>query len=665
MKEDYVRARKAGEREYRRAVLAGDYPYLPALDDIAEGVDSLPQVPVGLVEVPLDQVAGTKTRGRTNAFARNFMPLLGPESEFGTKWSNLCDAQKEEGIRDPIKVYEYMWSFYVLEGNKRVSVAKFTGLTELTGDVIRIIPKYSEDREIKSYYEFMDYYRVAPFYEIRFSRPGSYRRLAEIVGQDLTHPWPREILENVRLSYHRFAELYDAKGGKHLRMTCGDAYLIYLGIYGMDSLAEEPEKVISFRIGRIWDEFLVESREDNIALATDPSEKERELTVEKLPAGGGTAATDEVKIKKGGGLFGIVGTSALYTNEHPLRVAFLYDRAPSESGWAYGHELGRNHLEQAYGGIVETVRFDECSTPGKTAAALEAAISDEDELIITTSPAMIRDTVKCAVEHPGIKFLNCSINLPHSGIRTYYIRMYEAKFLMGALAASQAENHRIGYLAYSPIYGTIADINAFAIGAAMIDPEVRIYLSWSVEKNADWRKEMWEEGIRIFSGAEFISPGAVSREYGIYKCTEDGKVVNLAAPVMDWGTYYERLVRTILEGTWKDAQPVEKGQSINYWWGLTAGVIDIITSEKLPYYSRKLLSILKNGLLAGTLNPFDGELRSQDGLIKEADSPRLTNEAIIRMDYLNDNVIGRIPENWELEDAVKKTLEVSGVKQQG
>ena len=71
--------------------------------------------------------------------------------------------------------------------------------------------------------------------------------------------------------------------------------------------------------------------------------------------------------------------------------------------------------------------------------------------------------------------------------------------------------------------------------------------------------------------------------------------------------------------------------------------------------------MLRNGLTAGTLNPFDGELRSQTGVIKGADSQRLTNLEIIQMDWLNDNIVGSMPVMEELSDGAKETVQVSGV----
>src|SRR5699024_1421801 len=67
--EEYTRAQKRGQKEYREAMAEGRYPYLPVLDDILENADVESQLPMGLVEIPLDQVVGTKTAGRTAAFA--------------------------------------------------------------------------------------------------------------------------------------------------------------------------------------------------------------------------------------------------------------------------------------------------------------------------------------------------------------------------------------------------------------------------------------------------------------------------------------------------------------------------------------------------------------------------------------------------------------------
>ena len=137
--QDYEKAYKLGKKEYQRRLMEGKRPTLKVLDEILPSKGSYSEVPLGLVQIPLDQIVGTKTDARSNAFARNFMPILKEGSEFALKWARLCDAQVEEGIREPIKAYEYMNKFYVVEGNKRVSVLKYFEVDMIAGKNILII----------------------------------------------------------------------------------------------------------------------------------------------------------------------------------------------------------------------------------------------------------------------------------------------------------------------------------------------------------------------------------------------------------------------------------------------------------------------------------------------------------------------------------------------
>ena len=98
------------------------------------------------------------------------MPILRENTEFAYKWATLSQSHINEGIRDPIKAYEYMNKFYVEEGNKRVSVMKFFGAISIPGTVTRILPKKTNDKNVKVYYEFVNFYRVSKVNYITFFR---------------------------------------------------------------------------------------------------------------------------------------------------------------------------------------------------------------------------------------------------------------------------------------------------------------------------------------------------------------------------------------------------------------------------------------------------------------------------------------------------------------
>ena len=96
----------------------------------------------------------------------------------------------EEGIRDPVVVYEYLQRFYVQEGNKRVSVLRSLDVPTITASITRVLPLPSDDPAIRCYNEFSRLFRVAPIYGLVFSEEiASMRWLNENVVGRLPKSW--------------------------------------------------------------------------------------------------------------------------------------------------------------------------------------------------------------------------------------------------------------------------------------------------------------------------------------------------------------------------------------------------------------------------------------------------------------------------------------------
>ena len=103
--EEYAKALKEGQREYRECMLKKIATNPVVLDDILEH-DINETFHVGVVEIPITRIVGTKSAGRISAFTPSFRPLLEPETEFANKWISLCIAHLgEEGIQSPIECF--------------------------------------------------------------------------------------------------------------------------------------------------------------------------------------------------------------------------------------------------------------------------------------------------------------------------------------------------------------------------------------------------------------------------------------------------------------------------------------------------------------------------------------------------------------------------------
>ncbi len=636
---DYTAALKQGKRSYTTALSRGAYPYLPVLDDILSYTEVVATIPLGLMNIPLSKIVGTKTQGRTNAFACDFMPLLSEKSEFASKWAHLYDSQIDEGIRDPIVAYEFMNRFYVQEGNKRVSVMKYLGTYSIPGTVTRLVPKKTDDKENRLYYEFLEFYEVSHYCDIWFTKEGSYRKLLKLMGKDDGAVWSEDDAQFFRAVKGKFEKAFLMAHGDKLVLNVSDAFLIYVEVYGYDQMKDQSEREILHGLQDMWEEIMLADKGGQVALVQSPEEA-KELQKPSL-------------------LNRLIPEVTLASDR--LKIAFIYPKTAETSSWTYAHELGRLYMEQAFAGKVETMVIDKANSEEEVESAIEQAVAAGCTLIFTTAVQMVNESVRSAIRHPKVRIFNCSVKMSYSSICTYYARMYESKFLMGAIAAALSNTDQLGYVADYPIYGTMANINAFALGARMINPYVKVYLEWSRVKDQDARENLKRDGIVCISDDDMITPQRASREYGLYARTEDGELENIATPIWHWGKFYEQIVSGILHGD-SDTSAQKGKKALNYWWGMSADVIDVICSKTMPHGTHRLIEFLKNSIRAGSFHPFDGVIYSQNGVVRCEEGKTLSPEEIITMDWLAENVVGRIPEYDELTEEARELVQLQGVR---
>ena len=637
MTENYYReALKKGQKEKKYCINEGINPYLPAMDELVTSEKIVTEINMGLMQVPSEWIVGTKTASRANAFARNFMPLLGAETEFGMKWENLCQSHVEEGIHDSVKAYEYMNRYYILEGNKRVSVLKFFDAVTIPTDVIRVLPVKDGSKEVEIYYEMIDFYELSKINYLEFSDLGCYKQLQKLMGKASDEVWTDEERSQFKTAFYNLKKAFQELQGESVNVTPSDAMLTYLKIYGFEDLNDKSNEQIKQSLLKIWEEVCLLEEEENIDLKEVPAEERQDSRKQRF-------------WKK------IFGDG----EDRQQQVAFIYDKDPVTSGWIYGHELGRQHIQKVFDGKVFTSCYENAMDEDSQ-QVLKQAIKDGNNIIFTTSAKLLPSSLSVAVDNPEVIIFNCSLNKPHRYICTYYARMYEVKFLIGAIAGAMADENKVGYLCDYPIYGQIAGINAFALGVQMVNPRAKIYLEWSCIDGAEAAvNRLKERGITIISSQDLKKPAGEERiAFGLYEYEEDKKV-NLAMPIWNWGVYYEKLIRSMMDKSFQTEYESSK-KAINYYWGMSAGVVELICSNHLPESVKKLVGVLQDAICNGSFKPFQGVIKTQEGEQLEGKDGVLSLQQIIDIDWLLENVVGEIPEYEELSEEAKETVKSAG-----
>ena len=636
--EEYVHAQRRAQKEYREKIAAGQYPYLPVLDDILQKANVESQLPIGVVEVPLELVVGTKTAGRTAAFASNFLPLLASTTEFASKWVSLCQAHVEEGIRDPIRCFEYMGRFYVQEGNKRVSVLKYFQADSITANVTRVMPKYSDSPEVRLYYEFVEYYPLCGMYTLTFTQEGSFARLQKALGKAPGEKWTEDDRAEILSLYNWVKKAYFARGGASMRPTPGDVLLLLVRFYTLADLKKRSPAELTKALDAIWDDVLAIEKPVPVKLSTKPAEPDQAKLIDRiLPA--------------------VIRPGAA---RKKIKVAFVNERTPETSTWTSQHEFGRSQLDEVFAGQVETRAYYNAVAGENADELVEQAIAEGADIVFTTSPKLVGASLRAALKHPESRILNCSVDMPYTSIRTYYTRVYEAKFISGAIAGAMSTGNRIGYVADYPNFGTPANINAFALGARMVNPRVRVDLQWTCLPGEPIRN-FTAQGITVVSGRDTPTPNRPSREFGIFQIRPGGMLEDLASPFWHWGQFYENVVRSVLNGAWTKDQEGGERRAVNYWWGMNSGVMDVLFSRELPHDVRHLANILRQGIISGAIDPFACHIIAQDGTLMNEGHQGFTPEQILHMDWLCDAVDGHIPEYDELTEVAKPMYRMQGI----
>lgn len=624
----YDDAKAKGKKEYNRFKARGKSGHLSSLDGLLKDVDIVGTVSLGNYEIPLHKVVGTYYHARRMLFSKSFLPLESDTSEFGLKWMEVCRAHLEEGIRDSIKVYEYLNYYYVMEGNKRVSVLKYFDATSVHAEIIRLIPKFDpDDEDVVNYYAFLEFFDVTKLVSIWLSKPRRYKRLLNYLEEySPENINPEEKYHHFqKFVYHPFRKIYLEAGGESLPMTTGDAFLLYAKLYKIPDYLDDQQ--VRFIMPSLLKEL------------TNYGEEEEALDIV-------TNADDMEKTT-------IFDALSSFISPKKIKVGFVYARDTQSSGWTYSHDLGKKYVEDIFKdqittGFIENVPEDDSAYDVIKAFAEEG----EYDVVFTTSEVFRKATLKCAIELPKVKFFSCSGNRPYVNMSNYFGRTYEPRFLAGIIAGAMTQSNLIGYTATDANSEVISSINAFALGAKLVNPKAEILVAWTGEwnnpkKSTNISEKLIEMGADMISNKNLIVPREVTWDYGVYAmlCDIDPETKlpknYLAAPIWKWGKFYEKIITSVLNGTYQRmiSSPVNAQRIINFWWGLDAGVVDLYAAEELiPRDTVKLLKLMKEMIVSEQFHPFMGPVYDNQGQLQIEKDVVPSPEEIMNMEWFAENV---------------------------
>ncbi len=327
------------------------------------------------------------------------------------------------------------------------------------------------------------------------------------------------------------------------------------------------------------------------------------------------------------------------------RVAFVYVGPVGDLGWSYAHDQGRLALEEMG---VETA-YSELVPEGPDATRVIRNYAAQGyDIIFATSFGYMDSVLEVAQEFPDVVFMHATGYKTAPNVGTYDGRGYQGWYLAGMVAGAMTESNILGYIAPYPIPEVVRNLNAFALGARAVNPDVEVRPVW-IFTWFDPPKEREAAEALIAAGADVVAresdsvePDKLAQERGVYVVGYNAVSRDVApdalltAPVWNWAVIYRKVVQDVANGTWKP-DPI--------WWGMAEGVLELAPiADFVPDSVKQQVEERKQAIIDGSFQPFCGPIRDNQGELRVADGECMDDEALLSFDWLVEGVVGEIPQ---------------------
>ena len=613
---EYERAYRLGRKQFSQLTAKGERGTLIVLDEITEENRIMAYVKQPTREISITRIMGTYTSARAYSFSAGFMPLHPEGTEFAGKWMSLCAIHMGEGLRDPIQVYEYLWKYYVVEGNKRVSVLKHFGAPIVRAEITRLIPQLnSDDPDTATYYAYLRYDKEGLFNNIQLSSAERYESLRKTELALLRELTEEERGLNFNGMFMRFEGAYMAAKST---LLLGDAFLEYLKVYGL--IINTPLDVLTQRILQLKPQLiLVENPQAEPTLLMNVQEEVQPNLI-----------------------------SRLFSARKTAKVLFAYEKGRTQNNWIGEHEKARQKMQMALGDSVRS-SFVEDLSPDNAYELLTKNAKDMD-LLLVTSARLAQAALRFSLENPNCLTLVYSRVRQDYRLNTYYGRYYEPVFLCGVAAGLGTVTGSVAYVTpHTDTKRHTSDINAFGLGVKSVRPDAKIYLMMRGVTVDD--PTTASEGIRQvvalgcdialvpdYPGLSMVGSPEGSFSFLLRLHDKGLPSEYLASPAWDWGRYYTEIVKSYLNNSLDVLRAIDsRDPSVTgLWWGLGAGALTFKSTDFLHPTANNLLHYLRSSIQLGRFNAFHGPIFDQEGVLRIAKHSDPKHFEILTMDWVAD-----------------------------
>jgi basic membrane protein A and related proteins len=337
-------------------------------------------------------------------------------------------------------------------------------------------------------------------------------------------------------------------------------------------------------------------------------------------------------------------------------VGFIYVGPHDDFGYNQAHAQGAAAVAKMSG--VKVLQEENVPEDVAVAKTMESMIAEDGaSLLFPTSFGYFDPYIlRAAPKFPKVRFEHCGglwTDKNPKNIGSYFGYIFEAQYINGIVAGYASKSGKLGFVAAKPIPQVLQNINAFTLGARLVNPKVTTQLiftgDWSMPvKEAEATNSLIDQGVDVVTmhvdSPKVVVQTAAKRGAMVcgYHCSQAALAPEayLTGAEWNWTDLYPKFV-----SMWMKGEPIPNF----YRGGFKEGLIKQSPyGPKVSAAARKHADEVKAALTAGKYVIFKGPIDNNAGKMVIAKGEELiqTNATDVKLEAMNflvDGVLGKLP----------------------
>ena len=260
-------------------------------------------------------------------------------------------------------------------------------------------------------------------------------------------------------------------------------------------------------------------------------------------------------------LAGCSSTTSTKTTTKTTTVGFIMVGSTQDAGYNEAVADGAKAVQKDLGTSVKVITADQIPENNSVTQTMQAMVNQGATVIFATSYGYFNYALKFAQSHPTVTVLHQGGYLTGAfpkNFGTYWGQAYDPVGLGGMAAGGVTKTNKLGFIYAFPIPQTIANIDAFELGAQKVNPAAQTY----VVNTSNWcdpLKQKQAVAALLAQGADVFSQHQDCQSTVIQAVKTAGKKIVgyhydaksldpsgwLTGSAWNWSPIYEKIIKAV------------------------------------------------------------------------------------------------------------------------